>query len=801
LSEVIVGRDWVVLGGGGPVLNDDDLFEGGVVSAGIRLVRIWNVASRALDDVQGAVRDVGETLARAARSLTIRLCSLSVDQKYGNVEQGQHDQIQVERDAAAAAGTSIWWLMCKGLHHTCPEVTGASLSTLVEVVGVVRPTILEPSLPTLLNSLLLAVSALEPAALNYMQLRTTDQEGLERTRLQLAQIGPLALAVTKCLELIPRTKWETQQSIAPALDAALRQSAGFATRAATADAVSTLCTICPAVFRFTGTANTNPSVRLLRAFYFASERERGIAAKDKMIHALGNLAAICPASSVRSLAVRACERYRHSTGNNFDPSSRRAAAAALRTIAVRAPNVFSDGGRADVWCTRVLPVAYIGRKDSDSKIASMWQDVWDEGGSVANISESSSSTNNFGTRLEEKLLHWLVKECVSSLQDVSWSSRVAGASALQELCEIGILSPVPRISQMSRRDEAAALLRTQNRASACQLAIRQCVEILIKPRLWNGKADVLKAAALLSSKWLDTNVCDDQEIINDNSLMEFVQLHQWWPVIISQGRYDNDFCINDGWFVNRKVEDDPYIGESDGSVLETKHEDVSKDEHSTINFQLCDDIVEVDEVEEIATTIYDDKVVLLDGVVTFMGLCRFLIEQAIPSSLYNKSTADMDALLIYKTTALRCFRDLLSSLPSSPKSRRMKLYKLLSPLLLAMINQSLVDKDIEKRSPPVLTAGAINCIEVLLWDTVGKDDDVDVNKLITIIKNVGGRLQPAWTVREATAQCIAQLTRFCSDTTIQQHVTVAEVVDSARQAMTDSKFWKVRYVILIVKIP
>ena len=151
----------------------------------------------------------------------------------------QKDIISAERDAAYAAGTSLWWLMRKGLNHTCPEVIGVCLSTLVEVVGVVRPAILEPSLSTLLSSLLLAVSALEPAALNYMQLRTSDHDGLERARLQLAQSGPLASALTKCLELVPFTKLETKQSIAPALDTVLRQSAGFATRVAVADAVST----------------------------------------------------------------------------------------------------------------------------------------------------------------------------------------------------------------------------------------------------------------------------------------------------------------------------------------------------------------------------------------------------------------------------------------------------------------------------------------------------------------------------------------------------------------------------------
>jgi len=499
LAEIIVGREWTDLGGA--VLSDDELCESSTLSAGIRLLRIWKVATRALDDVHGSVRDGGESLARAVKALTIRLCDPSFDQKPGEIKPSGERIAKHEREATAAAATSLRWLIRHGLNQSCPAATGVCVSTLVEVVGVVRPKILEPSLPDLIRSLLMAISGLEPAALNYLQLRTNDQEGLERARLQLAQTGPLAQAVAKCLELLPVVGLATQKRIAPELDSALRQSAGFATRAATADAVSTLCSTCPAVFRFDSSSSANPSVRLLRAFYLASERERGSAAKDKMIFALGNLAALCPASSVRSLALRACDRYRSSTGSNDDPASRRAAAAAWRAIAVRATNHFSDGGKGDIWCTRVLPTAYLGRKDSDAKIAALWSEVWEEGGQAANLAETSATMKSFGIRIEEKMLPALIAECVLALQDVSWSRRVAGASAISDLCNLGILSPAPRCAQLTGKMEASMLLRARMRARACNTALEECIKLVTKPRLWAGKAEVLKATIQLASKW------------------------------------------------------------------------------------------------------------------------------------------------------------------------------------------------------------------------------------------------------------------------------------------------------------
>ena len=149
------------------------------------------------------------------------------------------------------------------------------------------------------SSLTCVLCFLEPSALNYLQVRSGSQEAdsslsyenLERFRIRLAQSGPLAAAVTKLLDMLPAVDLQTQRDVVPHLDNALRQSAGFASRAATCDAVSVLCNSCPNAFKFPGSSNTNPSVRLLRAINYAGEREHGQAAREKMVHALGNLAA------------------------------------------------------------------------------------------------------------------------------------------------------------------------------------------------------------------------------------------------------------------------------------------------------------------------------------------------------------------------------------------------------------------------------------------------------------------------------------------------------------------------------
>jgi len=791
LGQIIVGREWSDLGGGGPVLSDDDMFVIANITAGIRLLRIWKVAMRALDDVRGAVRESGESLARAARGLTIRLCDPSMDQKSSGEKRGREEIAKHERDATAAAATSLRWLIRHGLNQSCDEATGVCLSTLVEVVSLVSPRILEPSLPDLIRSLLMAMSGLEPAALNYLQLRTSDQEGLERIRLQLAQSGPLAAAVTKCLELLPFVALETQQRVAPELDSALRQSAGFATRAATADAVSTLCSTCPNVFRFSGSSSSNPSVRLLRAFYLASERERGAGAKDKMIHALGNLAALCPPSSVRSLALRACERYRSSTGNNYDPASRRAAAAALRTIAVRASSHFGDGGKSDIWCRRVLPCAYLGCKDSDAKISALMKEVWDEGGSAANLADASPSMNSFGTRLEEKLLPAIVNECVSALQDVSWSRRVAGSSALVDLCDLGMLSPVARSTGKSSAKTDAEMQRARCRAESSNIALQECLVLATKPRLWTGKADVLNAVVKLASTWVAASASQD---IDEKILFGWSDSERpcpWRPLTISPGEFREDLFAGDRFFL---AGEELEVEENGGTLLPEM--DTDENEEGKIEFDDTDDngnvATEDDEPTDIDSVGVGERSY---SVPTFTGLSRFLCRQAMLSSNTDSQLLS-DDLLPYRAAAFRCFRDLLNSLPTECTKQRIEIFETVSPSLMEMFGRERSEMDIDKRPKPVLVAAAIDCMRASLWDGIGASDstvnNADPKELISILKEAGGKTQPAWTVREAAALCCAQLALQSHDECIRQHAAVSLLVETAKFALTDRKFWRVR---------
>lgn len=167
-----------------------------------------------LDDVRTAVRERGEQLGRGVRALTIRLCDPTIvdildndDDVYLSNAQRQQREKQRLSEAEYAATVSLGWLVKYGLNQPCAEATGICISTLLGIVDVAKPSTLQPVLAELIGSLLMAMSGLEPAALNYLQVRAAGNDSsnngggsqdnsasdrLERLRINLALSGPIA---------------------------------------------------------------------------------------------------------------------------------------------------------------------------------------------------------------------------------------------------------------------------------------------------------------------------------------------------------------------------------------------------------------------------------------------------------------------------------------------------------------------------------------------------------------------------------------------------------------------------------
>ena len=797
LAEVIVARSWDDLGGGGACLEDDEVMleaSSSNTSAAIRLLRLWRVAMRALDDVRQAVRESGEILARSVKGLTVRLCDPSLAlRSLDHTIIGDENRNLGDELTRAASSTSLRFLVTHGLEQKCPEAAGVCVACLVGVVEVVRPATLEPVLPELLGALLLAMSGIEPAALNYLQVRAAGRESsetydrLEHARIQFAQSGPIAQALNRCLEMVPLVDLPTQQSIVPQLDSALRGGAGFATRAATADSVSSLCHSCPSAFKFPGVSSTNPTVRLLRALYFASERERGVAARDKMSHALGNLAALSPGQTVRSLALRACDRYRTATGNNDDPSTRRAAAAAVRAIVVRAPNQVADGGANEIWSSKVLPVAFLGKKDTDSKISSLWKEVWDEGGTSLGFGK----TSGFGSSVEERILPGLVGECVDALDDVSWARRIAGASSLSDLCDIDVLTPIAHpVADSSSKQSSAELDRAKRRAKAANLALKSCVSLLVKPRIWAGKTEVVRATTKIAAKWI---LADE---LSPNELGWTEQSPcPWLPIAVGPRSKSIDLFEGDSYFEEptQEMTGEERLGCEGDELLD----ETGVASESRIDFAEGDKLV-----DNTNPDMNDDTNGSLESsTVSFRGLCRALVSHALPHAQGKHMTFSHEEFLPFKAAALEGAAHLLKTLKllNIPLSSDLsvEMYFLLTPRLLTVIDSEGVliqGGGFIADQAPLIVARAIQCFGALIWDGIGLSGKPleDVIQVAKLFQNIGGAKQGAWTVREAAFLAASDLVKVCPFQSLRNHQTLSGLLSYATSALQDRKFWRVR---------
>lgn len=537
-----------------------------------------------------------------------------------------------------------------------------------------------------------------------------------------------------------------------------------------------------------------------------------------MAHALGSLAELAPGHSVRVLAIRACDRYIASVGGtNDDPAARRAAAAAIRSIAVRASNQFSDGGSGDIWCKKVLPLAYLGRKDDDKKIASLWTEVWEEGGAVAN----AGGSNDFGVTLEEKLLSYLVKACLLALDDVSWSRRVTACQALTDLTEMEILTPAPRKLDMQKGNgtpvAGPSLMRARRRAQASAEVLTKCTKLIGKSRLWSGKAEVVKAVSKIASKWSivgGTSDATDWSIFGAGN----AEACEWIPIQQTQNSQDWDsLFLEDGWFksndaasVSSQLEENKGVvttgGEGDGSMVDGNE----GEEEGGLDFDDEEKIVGSEQLLVGTSDVSEDE----DGVVpsatkqaplTVVGICRLLLEQGL--SPPSASSRDNDILLPYRAASLGALADILNSLhPGKGQSTASSnhdryLYRHIAPALLSTIRmkETTDEKEKGKPQPPLITARCLGCLSALLYHGIGSgtvvtsgENEEDIISLSRIFVDLSGGKQPAWTVREAAALAAASLAARASSERLRKHAAITALLDCATGTQKDRKFWRVR---------
>lgn len=442
-----------------------------------------------------------------------------------------------------------------------------------------------------------------------------------------------------------------------------------------------------------------------------------------------------------------------------DPAIRLSTAAALRAIAVRASNQFGDGGSHNVWIKKVLPLAYLGRNDKEA--GSLFTEVWDEGGTVANMKENRCP---FAMQLQEKILPHLTKALIGALDEVSWDRRVLACKCLSELCYI--LAPAPRpIHQESFADEDLRK-RDFDRAVASKNILSTCVKLIVKSRSWRGKEDLVKITATIAGNWSQENVSTSE--INP----------------ISQDGTWDDLFVNDSWFRNIHQKDE-YLNEVKLEPSDAIKNKKQTSKEATIDFTEGDKILySEDNADEEMTDLSSSYPV------SYSGLCRVLQEEGmkISSKVRNKTFYSSD-MLPYRASALSALSHLLKSSHHAKYLRH--LYSRMAGNLIDIISSEVDDID---KVPPLILARTMDCLGSLMWKGIRDDGNNECTKIEVLMrlftKNCVGETQIAWTLREASAIAASKFV-FCAEgSTLRRIEVLDDLINCSELYLKDN--WKVR---------
>jgi proteasome component ECM29 len=492
--------------------------------------------------------------------------------------------------------------------------------------------------------------------------------------------------------------------------------------------------------------------------------------------------------------LKVSQKYNRSTGSNDDPSARKAAASTLRAIAVRASNQFGDGGTSDLWCRRVLPIAFLGIKDPESNIATLFADVWEEGGSAVLL---AGAADGFGSTLEEKLIIYLVDECIKALIDVSWSRRVSGADALRELAVKEILSPAPRRLNGTPKDgNLEESLRAQRRVQASHRALVALTKAIADTRLWSGKQNVDDACCLIASKWSSAlaNAGDQNEVTGKG-----LDTRVFAPLALTDHADTDSLFAHDGRF---KKQTDEELPDEATQRLEVAMEIDEEESLGETKLDFDNDVVGPDEKTEscVFESSSEDKRMgeTLEPVPTFIGICRMFLVQAFPTKR-NILSVKEEEVLPYRAASLKALADLLDSIDKSTHGSKQKAiaFTFVTTKLAPLFDNSHEASDNAKEESPLVVSRALDCFGACFWEGIGSAGGSASNKYTNVLVLVQifeklSVVELPWTVKMSALNACARLIVNADATSLEDHSTVSAVVNCASQALKDRKFWKVR---------
>lgn len=371
------------------------------------LERAWTVSLRVVDDIKETVREVGKTLCRSVRGLTVRLCD------------AHHSSPEETRKTIAA---TLPLLLQTGLLSPVKEIQSLSMDVVMKVAKQAGSAEIRPHVPEMVKCLLEALSSMEDSRLNYIEQHAASvglsAERLEHARLQNAKASPMGETLDV---LMAHVDEEVMKDLVPAVGSVLRSGVGLNTRAGAGRFIARLCLRRGSLVR-------PHAGKLFKALLGAAASDRSASVTTAMVSALAAVARHAAEPRVHRLVEDLAEMYDDVDGDAAE--KRRALAAHL---ALELSRNASDALRDHA--ARILPLAFVGRFDQHAGCTRRWEEVWEE-----NASGASSTVRLY---LDE-----IVAACAARLTSAQYHVKRQGAAAMAEMAKVAPEVVAPKVPEM-----------------------------------------------------------------------------------------------------------------------------------------------------------------------------------------------------------------------------------------------------------------------------------------------------------------------------------------------------------------
>ncbi|PON59554.1 Proteasome component Ecm [Trema orientale] len=359
------------------------------LTVGKHLKKLWSAAFHAMDDIKETVRNSGEKLCRAATSLTIRLCDVSLtDISY----------------ASQAMNIVLPVLLGEGILSKVDDIRKASIAVVMKLAkgaGIA----LRPHLSDLVCCMLESLSSLEDQGLNYVELHAANvgiqTEKLENLRISIAKGSPMWETLDLSLNVVDT---KSLDQLVPRLAQLVRSGVGLNTRAGVASFISLLV-------QKVGSDIKPYTSMLLKLLFPVVKEEKSAAAK----RAFASACAIVLKYAAPPQAQRLIEDT--AALHTGDRNAQITCAILLKSYSSMALDVLSG------YHALIIPVIFISRFEDDKLVSGLFEELWEE----------NTSSERIALQL---YLGEIVSLICESITSSSWSSKKKSGQAICKLGEV-----------------------------------------------------------------------------------------------------------------------------------------------------------------------------------------------------------------------------------------------------------------------------------------------------------------------------------------------------------------------------